>query len=275
MEIFVKKLLSGIVATMLSGATLALAQKPLTKAEVDDLISTKANSQHIVKLLEERGTDFEPTDQYLDLLGSKGVDKSVVNALRMAAPAPLTKSAIVSLLKSAAPDDALAAAVRRRGLSFRPSDDDLDDLRVAGAGDLLEAQLQKNRQVMPPPPAGSPNAGSETASSDNKPTDPIYEGGAGVTAPVPTYQPSPPYSLKAARAKVSGVVRLAFVVDTDGSVKDVEVVKGLGYGLDENAVKTVKTWKFKPATRQGLPVKARATIEVTFALDEQHIPTGC
>jgi hypothetical protein len=45
-----------------------------------------------------------------------------------------------------------------------------------------------------------------------------------------------------------------------------ETSKPLGGGLDEKAIETVKTWKFKPATREGVPVPVRVVVEVTFRL---------
>jgi TonB family protein len=44
------------------------------------------------------------------------------------------------------------------------------------------------------------------------------------------------------------------------------VLRGLGLGLDEKAIEAVSRWKFKPALRNGRPVRAAATIEVNFRL---------
>ncbi len=95
---------------------------------------------------------------------------------------------------------------------------------------------------------------------------PVYRMGGAVSAPVPVYQPEPPYSEEARRAKYQGTVVLAIVIDSEGNVADVRVTKPLGLGLDENAVKTVSTWKFKPAMRNGVPVPVRLSLEVTFRL---------
>ena len=56
------------------------------------------------------------------------------------------------------------------------------------------------------------------------------------------------------------------VVDSKGNVTDAQVVKPLGMGLDQNAVATVKTWKFKPALRNGTPVPVKVMVEVSFRL---------
>jgi len=92
-----------------------------------------------------------------------------------------------------------------------------------------------------------------------------YEVAAGVTAPVPIDQPSPAYTEQARRARIEGVVSIQATVRKDGSVGNLRVIRSLGYGLDESAMKTIATkWKFKPGTLNGVPVDVRARIDVTF-----------
>jgi TonB family protein len=55
-------------------------------------------------------------------------------------------------------------------------------------------------------------------------------------------------------------------VDADGVPKNVTVLKGLGFGLDEEAVDAVGTWRFAPGQKEGKPVPAVVKIEVNFAL---------
>ena len=93
-----------------------------------------------------------------------------------------------------------------------------------------------------------------------------YSVGGNVSAPIPIYKPEPPYSEQARKAKYQGTVVLWIVVDAQGNVTDAQVVKPLGMGLDENAVNTVKTWKFKPAQRNGSPVPVKVMVEVSFRL---------
>jgi periplasmic protein TonB len=90
--------------------------------------------------------------------------------------------------------------------------------------------------------------------------------GGNVSAPIPIYKPEPPYSEEARKAKYQGTVVLWIVVDAQGNVTDERVVKPLGLGLDEKAIETVKTWKFKPALRNGAPVPVRVMVEVSFRL---------
>jgi TonB family protein len=94
----------------------------------------------------------------------------------------------------------------------------------------------------------------------------VYTVGNGVSAPVPIYKTEPPYTKEAKAAKLEGTVVLQIIVGSDGSVNSVKVVKEIDKGLTENAVNTVKTWKFKPATKDGKPVPCKVSVEVNFKL---------
>ena len=88
----------------------------------------------------------------------------------------------------------------------------------------------------------------------------------GVVAPVVLYKVDPEYSEEARKAKYQGTVLLVIEVGEDGKPQRFRVVRSLGLGLDEKAIEAVSQWKFKPATRDGRPVPAPATIEVNFRL---------
>ena len=88
----------------------------------------------------------------------------------------------------------------------------------------------------------------------------------GVTPPVVTIQPDPDYTEAAKKAKYQGVTVVQMVVATDGSVRDLQILKPLGLGLDEKAVEAVKTWKFEPARRGNEPVAVIIAVEVDFKL---------
>ncbi|MFZ3264706.1 MAG: energy transducer TonB [Terriglobales bacterium] len=84
--------------------------------------------------------------------------------------------------------------------------------------------------------------------------------------PAVIYRPDPECSKEAEKAKIGGTVVLHVVVGTDGLAHDVSVVRSMGYGLDEQAIKAVKNWKFKPATEKGSgkPASVEISVEVTF-----------
>jgi TonB family protein len=94
----------------------------------------------------------------------------------------------------------------------------------------------------------------------------IYKIGGDVLAPVLISKVEPEYSEEARKAKFSGTVVLSVVVDTSGVARSIHVVRSLGLGLDEKAVEAVAHWRFRPATRNGLPVNVAAYVEVNFRL---------
>jgi len=95
-----------------------------------------------------------------------------------------------------------------------------------------------------------------------------YRPGNGVLLPKPIREVKPQYTADAMRAKVQGTVLLECVVMPDGTVGKVEVVRSLdsAFGLDQEAIKAAKQWRFQPGTRFGEPVAVLVTIELTFTL---------
>jgi TonB family protein len=87
-----------------------------------------------------------------------------------------------------------------------------------------------------------------------------------ITPPRLSEVASPDYTAEAKRKRIEGVVTLLIVVDKKGDVIDAKVVKGLGYGLDENAIIAVKEWKYKPAEKDGEPVAVKMEVTVDYFL---------
>ena len=90
--------------------------------------------------------------------------------------------------------------------------------------------------------------------------------GKGVTQPVPIYTAEPQYTNEARNHKIQGTVFLRIIVDSNGLPQDVEVIKPIGYGLDRNAVETVRQYRFKPALKNGKPVPVYLTVAINFRL---------
>ena len=81
------------------------------------------------------------------------------------------------------------------------------------------------------------------------------------------YCPDPLYSDEARKEKLQGQVTMRVLVGADGRVRDVQVTRGLGLGLDENAMRAVHAWQFFPARDNARrPVAAWITIETVFRL---------
>ena len=96
----------------------------------------------------------------------------------------------------------------------------------------------------------------------------VYRLGSGITNPTVLREVKPQYTSDAMRAKVQGTVLVECVVHKDGSVGDVQVIRSLDstFGLDQEAVKAAKQWRFRPGMRMGEPVDVLVTIELTFTL---------
>jgi TonB family protein len=90
--------------------------------------------------------------------------------------------------------------------------------------------------------------------------------GGSITAPAVLYRVDPEFSEEARKAKYQGTVVLTLEVGEDGKPRGFRIVRGLGLGLDQKALEAVAQWKFRPAMRNGRPVRAPATIEVNFRL---------
>ncbi|MGA0556233.1 TonB family protein [Larkinella sp. VNQ87] len=73
------------------------------------------------------------------------------------------------------------------------------------------------------------------------------------------------YPPAASRANVSGRVFVSFVVNTDGSIQHVQILKGIGFGTDEEAVRVVQAMpRWKPGTQDGKPVRVRYNLPINF-----------
>lgn len=86
----------------------------------------------------------------------------------------------------------------------------------------------------------------------------------GVKMPVPVYYPEPPCPPQVKKGHCKGAVVLSIVVNSKGRVTEVEMILPLGDDFDEIAVKTVRTWRFKPATLDGRSVPIRGDVELNF-----------
>ena len=79
-------------------------------------------------------------------------------------------------------------------------------------------------------------------------------------------KPKPVYTDEARNLKLEGQVSLEVLFLSNGSMRIVRVVHGLGHGLDEAAEQAAMQVRFRPAMRGGIPVDTSATIRITFQL---------
>jgi protein TonB len=95
---------------------------------------------------------------------------------------------------------------------------------------------------------------------------PLPVGGA-VERPQILRRVQPLYTERARRIHLQGTVILQATIDEQGNVIDVQVVKGMPMGLDDEAVKAVRQWRFTPGMLRGRPVKVYFNLTVIFQVN--------
>ncbi len=134
-----------------------------------------------------------------------------------------------------------------------PSDDVLDDIEINST------ELDENAYVPPPPPPVV-----------EKEEDPVFfvaveqmpEPIGGIAA----IQRKIVYPEIARRAGVQGRVFVKAFVDETGRVTKVTLIKGIGAGCDEAAMKAVRETRFKPGKQRGKAVKVQVSIPILFKI---------
>ncbi|WP_204378298.1 energy transducer TonB [Hymenobacter lapidarius] len=111
--------------------------------------------------------------------------------------------------------------------------------------------------------AASANPNRPAVVAPDHPTRPV----GGTAAFFEWIEKNQKYPLLARQRKIQGKVLVEFVVQTDGSLTDARVVKKMGSGLDEEALRLIKAApKWEPASYQGKPLKQKMILPVLFQL---------
>jgi protein TonB len=100
---------------------------------------------------------------------------------------------------------------------------------------------------------------------DPAPPGPIVVG-LDVDPPEVVHRVLPRYPELARTIRYEGAVILELIIDTEGKVEEIAVLKGLPYGITESAVEAVRQWRFEPCTLDGRPVAVQYNLTVWFRL---------
>ena len=146
---------------------------------------------------------------------------------------------------------------------------------VAGPLAALGARARSTIEIQTSnlPPIDTRDAGV-TADNDSEPVREIrlLEPRAGDIAPsVAEYTTPPLYSDEARRRGIEGLVFLRAHIDANGRVDDARVTRGLGFGLDQNALVALRQWRFHAGTRDRTPVPMDVDVEIGFTLRNDSI----
>ena len=154
-----------------------------------------------------------------------------------------------TILDSSAP--AVLTSVNKIGLPWMR-----DDTNSTGPGNSNTIGNSNGRTMGDGPVDGPGGAGNSSS---------VYQ--PGVTQPTCVYCPDPQYTDEAREAKLQGRVTLRVLVGADGRASQIQIVQGIGMGLDDRAVQSVRSWKFAPArdgARRAVP--QWITIEIIYRL---------
>lgn len=135
-----------------------------------------------------------------------------------------------------------------------PNDEIIEDQNID-----LDADMNMNEPMdMPPPP--EEDEGGEEDFFVAVEQMPELIGGLG------ELQKKINYPERARKAGIEGRVIIQFIVTEDGNVEDPEVIRGIGGGADEEALRVVKQAKFKPGQQRGNPVRVQYSLPIIFQL---------
>jgi TonB family protein len=110
-----------------------------------------------------------------------------------------------------------------------------------------------------------PSTPDRPACNSLKPSTQKKAGGS-IKAPKVLYEADAEFSEAARKLKYQGALTLGLTVTPDGTPAEVCLERGLGNGLDENAVAAVRKYRFQPATEDDKPVSVRISVEIAFRL---------
>jgi TonB family protein len=115
-------------------------------------------------------------------------------------------------------------------------------------------------QEPPAPPVRNVRVGDGTSETD-----------LGTPPAIAEYTTPPLYSDEARSRGIEGLVTISVHIEADGHVSGARVLRGLGFGLDQNALVALRQWRFRPGTRAGSPVATSAEIDVEFSLRNEAV----
>ena len=264
-----------LLGTVCTAQTVSTKGEPLDKVQTLALLAGSVPGSRVATLVVEQGITFEPRDRDRDLFRKAGADDGVLTAVRVAphseaatkAPpsptAPLERDQILDLLQIGMDDNVLANLVTKRGIGFEPFDDYLQVYKLAGAP---ESVLRAIRQAA--------TSGPTVAATELSPKETTATGGAagrlirvsGATSEARLiYQPKPPYPPLAKAARIQGVVRLAALIGTDGTIEEMKVISGHPL-LIKSSMEAVAQWRYRPWLLNGAPVEVATEIDVNYSL---------
>ena len=112
--------------------------------------------------------------------------------------------------------------------------------------------------------APSPTTPAPASATPDSTTGSDSWGDGSIQIALTTYSPSPAPDLSALPHGVQGDVVVDVTIDPSGKVANLAVLRTLGYGIESSVIGTLKTWTFRPATKDGTPIASVQELHFHF-----------
>ena len=146
------------------------------------------------------------------------------------------------------------------------ANDARSDTSATAPTDLAAPDTLIEREALPPADADTTASSAPASASDSVHTQVDTE--AAPIGGLATLTEAATYPDEAAANDITGRVYVQATVNADGTVRAAELVRGIGYGCDEEALRVVRNASFEPGQRDGEPVASRITVWVQFGPEE-------
>ncbi|MGD1101023.1 MAG: tetratricopeptide repeat protein [Terriglobia bacterium] len=131
-------------------------QKCFTEVQVSNMVRDGFGDESGAKLIEQRGIDFAPAEDFIQTLKAAGASEAFLKPLRAAKPPeptsakkPINQVQVFALLVGQVPSHRVTMLVQERGVDFEPTDDYLQEVRLAGGEDELISALKSAKVTKP------------------------------------------------------------------------------------------------------------------------------
>jgi protein TonB len=135
---------------------------------------------------------------------------------------------------------------------------------VVSAATTAAVQLPPLPHLTVTEAAPSPNASSPASAVPDSSTGSDSWGSGSIQIALTTYSPSPAPDLSVLPHGVQGDVVVDVTIDPSGKVADLAVLHTLGYGIETSVIGTLRTWTFRPATKDGNPIASVQELHFHF-----------
>jgi hypothetical protein len=135
-----------VLLRALGAAELKKGKSPLGQDLLRELVKAGTDGPALAKAVMERGIDFKPTGDLLQSLQTAGALEVLLKALRDALPRPLGKDQLLSLLSGGVANERVRWLVQHQGINFKPHEEYLETLRIAGADEVLISAVREAKR---------------------------------------------------------------------------------------------------------------------------------